>query len=167
MTQGAASYAAVLLSLGITPEAVTETETVFSACPELTEILDSPVVSPEEKTAVIDKLFPAEIQSFLKVVCQNGQINSIPMIVSEYRSLERQQKQCAYAVLEYVTPLTETQLAAMKRFVCARTGKPDAEIQLRQNPELLGGFVLKIGDETVDKSMRRAVKEMRKRMIRR
>lgn len=167
MAQVASSYAAVLLSLDVPPEAIAETADIFAACPQLADALDNPIVSEAEKFAVIAKLFPPAVHRFLKVVCRNGHIDRIAEIFEAYRVLERQQKQRAFAVLEYVTPLTEAQLAAMKKMVCAKTGKAEAELVLRQNPALLGGFVLRIGDETYDRSMRRAMKELHRNMIRR
>ncbi len=167
MTQAVSSYAAVLLTLPVTAEMTEDAETAFSVCPQLGEMLGNPTVLETEKFTVITRLFPEALQSFLKVVCRNGQIDCLPAVFAEYRQLKRQQKQQAFAVLEYVTPLTETQLAAMRKMVCAKTGSESAEIELRHNPALLGGFVLRIGDETYDRSMRRTMKELHKSMIRR
>ena len=103
----------------------------------------------------------------LTLVCQNGQIDSILEIFSEYQALERRQRHCAHAVLEYVTPLTDAQLTAMKKMICAKTGEPEVQLELHQNPELLGGFILHIGDDEYDRSVRSAVRNMRKSLIRR
>ena len=70
-------------------------------------------------------------------------------------------------MLEYVTPLTEAQLAAMKKMICAKTGEPEVQLELKQNPALLGGFVLHIGDDEYDRSMRASIRNMRKSLIRR
>ena len=70
-------------------------------------------------------------------------------------------------MLEYVTPLTDAQLTAMKKMICAKTGKPEVQLELHQNPELLGGFILHIGDDEYDRSVRSAVRNMRKSLIRR
>ena len=88
-------------------------------------------------------------------------------IFSEYHTLQRLQKQCVHAVLEYVTPLTETQLSAMKKMICVKTGKPEVELELQENPDLHGGFVLHIGDEVYDRSLRGIIRNMRKSLIRR
>ena len=131
------------------------------------DALSNPTIPEAEKFAVIDRIFPASLRTFLKVVCQNGQIDSILDIFSEYQALERQQRHCAHAVLEYVTPLTEAQLAAMKKMICAKTGEPEVQLELKQNPALLGGFVLHIGDDEYDRSMRASIRNMRKSLIRR
>lgn len=161
MNGAVTSYANVLLTLAKTSADVTDAQTTFQNCPQLTDALSNPTIPEAEKFAVIDRIFPASLRTFLKVVCQNGQIDSILDIFSEY------QGHCAHAVLEYVTPLTEAQLAAMKKMICAKTGEPEVQLELKQNPALLGGFVLHIGDDEYDRSMRASIRNMRKSLIRR
>ena len=161
------SYATVLLTLPNASDAVADAQQTFQNCPLLTDSLSNPTISEAEKFAVIDRIFPESLRTFLKVVCQNGQIDSILEIFSEYQALERRQRHCAHAVLEYVTPLTDAQLTAMKKMICAKTGEPEVQLELHQNPELLGGFILHIGDDEYDRSVRSAVRNMRKSLIRR
>ena len=168
MTNAAAvSYAAVLLDLDVAPEMVAEAEQTFRTYPQLTDVLSNPTISEAEKFAVIDRLFPQPLQRCLHVVCRNERMDSILEIFSEYHSMERQRRHCAHAVLEYVTPLTDAQLSAMKKMVCAKTGNPEVQLELRRNPALLGGFLLQIGDDTYDRSVRRTIRDLQKSLIRR
>lgn len=168
MTNAAAvSYAAVLLDLDVAPEMVAEAEQTFRTYPQLTDVLSNPTISEAEKFAVIDRLFPQPLQRYLHVVCRNERMDSILEIFSEYHSMERQRRHCAHVVLEYVTPLTDAQLSAMKKMVCAKTGNPEVQLELRRNPALLGGFLLQIGDDTYDRSVRRTIRDLQKSLIRR
>ena len=167
MNGAVTSYANVLLSLCGAPDAVADAQKAFQNCPQLTDALSNPTIPEAEKFAAIDRIFPESLRTFLKVVCQNGQIDSILEIFSEYEVLERRQRNCAQAVLEYVTPLTDAQLSAMKKMICAKTGAAEVQLELKQTPSLLGGFVLHIGDDEYDRSMRSAVRNMRKSLIRR
>ena len=172
MTNAAAvSYAAVLLDLDVAPEMVAEAEQTFRTYPQLTDVLSNPTISEAEKFAVIDRLFPQPLQRYLHVVCRNERMDSILEIFSEYHSMERQRRHCAHAVLEYVTPLTDAQLSAMKKMVCAKTGNPEVQLELycvdNIPPALLGGFLLQIGDDTYDRSVRRTIRDLQKSLIRR
>lgn len=168
MTNAAAvSYAAVLLDLDVAPEMVAEAEQTFRTYPQLTDVLSNPTISEAEKFVVIDRLFPQPLQRYLHVVCRNERMDSILEIFSEYHSMERQRRHCTHAVLEYVTPLTDAQLSAMKKMVCAKTGNPEVQLELRRNPALLGGFLLQIGDDTYDRSVRRTIRDLQKSLIRR
>lgn len=167
MNAAVSSYAAVLLTLDGVGEAVRSAKAAFNACPALSEALSNPTIPEAQKFSVIERVLPQELWNFFKVVCRNGQIDSISDIMTEYETLLRRQNQCVHAVVEYVTPLTDAQVSAMKNMICAKTGKPEVLLEMKQNPALVGGFVLHIGDETYDRSVRSAVQHMRKSMIRR
>lgn len=167
MNHAAASYAAVLLELPVTPEEIAEAAQVFQSYPPLMDVLSNPTIPEVERFAVIQQLFSASLHTYLQVVCRNEKIDDILEIFSEYAALERQRRQCAHAVLEYVTPLTEAQLSAMKQMICAKTGRPEVQLELHQKPELLGGFLLRIGDDTYDRSVRRTIRDLQKSLIRR
>lgn len=161
------SYAAVLLTLPDVTDAVPEAKRAFTACPALADALSNPTIPEAEKFAVIERVFPRPLWSFLKTVCRNQQIGSILDIFDEYEVQLRQCRACAHAVLEYVTPLTQEQVSAMKAMVCTKTGKSEVELDLKQNTALLGGFILHIGDQTYDRSMRSTLKAMRNSLTRR
>ena len=80
----AKQYAHVLYELGISKEAVGETEKLFEEVPVLEETFASPVVPMREKLSSIDKIFPEEIKNFLKVVCRNQRMSEISQILFAY-----------------------------------------------------------------------------------
>ena len=80
----AKQYARVLYELGISKEAVGETEKLFEEVPVLEETFASPVVPMREKLSSIDKIFPEEIKNFLKVVCRNQRMSEISQILFAY-----------------------------------------------------------------------------------
>lgn len=167
MNEAVTSYAAVLLTLPNVSKTVPDAQNAFSQCPVLTDALSNPTIPETEKFAVIERVFPKELWAFLKVVCRNGQIDSILDIFTEYEVQARRQKHCVHAVVEYVTPLTDAQVSAMKQMICAKTGKSEVQLEMKQNPALLGGFILHIGDEMYDRSVRSSIRNMRKSLIRR
>ena len=82
MNGAVTSYATVLLTLPNASDAVADAQQTFQNCPLLTDSLSNPTISEAEKFAVIDRIFPESLRTFLKVVCQNGQIDSILEIFS-------------------------------------------------------------------------------------
>ena len=77
MNGAVTSYANVLLTLAKTSADVADAQTTFQNCPQLTDALSNPTIPEAEKFAVIDRIFPASLRTFLKVVCQNGQIDIV------------------------------------------------------------------------------------------
>ena len=69
MTQAANNYGQVLYELKVPKEMVEEAEVLFREVPQLKEALVSPVVKKSEKNRVIDRVFPAELRNFLKLLC--------------------------------------------------------------------------------------------------
>ena len=167
MNQNITPYASVLYSLSPEPAEVDAVEAMLASCPLVEETLCNPLVTEKEKFSCIEKIFSPSLHTFLKLVCRHEKFGCISEIFSEYREIARQAADVAHAVLEYVTPLTQTQLTAMRKKICEKTGKPAVQLELKKNPALLGGFVLQIGDDTYDRSRRRALIEMRKSLIRR
>lgn len=161
------ALAQVLLSLEVDVKDVLDAKETFAECPALLQTLENPTVSQKEKHAVIEKIFPASLHTFLKVVCQNNSIGEIDDIFTEYIGLEHKSRGCADAVIEYVTPLTEAQLSSMKKFVCAKTGMQEVSLELKQNPALLGGFILQIGDMVYDRSLKTKMAVLQKNLTRR
>lgn len=167
MNDSITAYAAVLFSMHPAEEAVTQTQTLFQENELLCEALSNLTIPEREKFSVLERLFPKQLHSFLKLVCHNERIDQILDIFAEYRALLRQNSGVVYAVLEYVTPLTQPQLTAMEQRICAETGKAKVEWELRQNLALLGGFVLQIEGHTYDRSSRSALQNLRKSLVRR
>lgn len=141
--------------------------------PRLTEKLQDDRVSAEEKKRIAQKLFPECLQGYLLYLAQEKQLNTFPDIAAAYTYAELQDAYAqqskgkgdvAYAEVEYVTPLTDEQIAKMKGKVRKETGKKRVELELRQNKDLIGGFILHIDDQIYDYSTRKTLQDMRQQM---
>lgn len=161
------AYGQALLENGISARDVSEAAEAFAACPELLDALANPVISDGEKDRVIEKILPASMHSFFKVVHRNGRAMDIPEIFRSYRSLNRKAVHCIKAAVEYVTPLTEEQQQRLISLVQKKTGYQKVELELIHKPELLGGFVLRTGDFRYDRSTKKAMSELKEKLIRR
>ena len=90
MTQAANNYGQVLYELKVPKEIVEEAEVLFREVPQLKEALVSPVVKKSEKNRVIDRVFPAELRNFLKVLCGHqdmGEVEDVFEAVCEQRCI--------------------------------------------------------------------------------
>ena len=66
MTETSINYAKALYELSVPEEAVSETEKIFRSTPQLKGALENPLVSLKEKEHVIDRVFPQEMEDFLR-----------------------------------------------------------------------------------------------------
>lgn len=161
------AYGKALLENGVPAEDVNEAAELFDVCPVLSDILGNPVIAADEKDRVIEKLMPASMHSFFKVVHRNGRAMDIPEIFRSYRSLNRKAVRCIKATVEYVTPLTDEQQQRLIKLVQKKTGYEKVELSLVYKPELLGGFVLRTGDFRYDRSVRKTMADLKEKLIRR
>lgn len=167
MNQITESYAGALLALDCPSQDIEQAAACFAACPDLGTALSSPIVAMEEKDRVIERVLPASLHGFFKVLCRNGRVSETEEIFRDYRSQKRKQIHRIKATVEYVTPLTEEQKDRLTDFVRKKTGYQDVELNLVHRPELIGGFILRAGDFRYDRSTLHTMHALRKQLVRR
>ena len=134
---------------------------VLETCPDVAETLDNPLVTSDEKEAVINKLFPLSMGKFFHSAVKEKAVDHIPEILEDYIDILIEKQGSIKAVVRYVTPLTEVQQADLKKFIMERFIKEDVDIEYRQDPDLIGGFILNAGDVEYDRSYRTSLRAMR------
>ncbi len=83
-------YAKVLSELGISKETVREAGSIFETSQELKAALVNPVITKETKHNIIDKVFPEEMRTFLKVACDHAKLLIADQIFAAYEDLQNQ-----------------------------------------------------------------------------
>lgn len=164
LSEAARRYARVLYELEIPADAVKESERIFSETPELGEVLCSPIVSPEKKFGLIERIFPAEIRNFLKTACRHHRLDIAADIFCAYEEYCREQEHIVSAVLSCTEPPSEEQLEKMEAFLCGRYGAVKAKIQVCRDESLLGGFVLRVGNDEYDWSIKGRLDRLKQKL---
>lgn len=150
-----------LIRLDVPQEDVDSTRNILSTCPDVADTLSNPLVTPDEKRNIIKKLFPEILNRFLINVVRDGAIDSLTEIFDEYSDILLEKQNSIRAVVRYVTPLTETQQADLRKFIMEKFVKEDVAIEYRHDPDIIGGFILNAGDVEYDKSYRTSLKKMK------
>ena len=171
MTETARTYAIVLYELGIPEDMVREAVKLLKENPELPEVLNSPVVPLKSKHAVIEKVFrepefSALMVRFLKKACDAGCIGQTEEIAAARDAYARKAAGVMDAELHYVTMPGAAQITGMKQFLCRKYKKKDVNIRLVNQPDLVGGFVLKAGDTEYDYSLKGQLSKLRQAVVR-
>jgi len=167
MIQTAIDYAQMLLNLSVSKEVVKQTEDIFSALPQIQIDFSNPVISVEKKHTVIEKVFPKEIRDFLKLLCDNENFNLLDEILAAYKDLGEENKDILSVVIQYVTLPDDAQLTKIKDFLTKKFNKNinQMDIELKEEPELMGGFVIRAGNQEYDWSMRGRLEQMKQNII--
>lgn len=150
-----------LARLNIPREDIETAKGVFSACPDAKDTLANPLVTLEEKRAVIKRIFPKSLERSLVSAAKSGLICDLDEIFEAYQDILIEKQESIRAVVRYVTPLTEAQQSDLRRFIMEKFIKNDVEIEYKHDPDIIGGFILNAGDVEYDRSFRTSLRNMR------
>lgn len=127
-----------------------------NASEELKKFIEHLLVSPEEKKAIINKIFSGEISeltaNFLNVVTEKYRAAYIPVIYDEFVSYANEARNMVDAEVKAPVALTEADLENLKNKLAAATGK-SVRVQSKVDPSLIGGVMVRIGDKVIDGSL--------------
>ncbi len=125
---------------------------------DLTRLVRSPVFTAEAQSkalaAVIDKAGIGGLAAqFLKVVTSNRRLFAIRDIIKAYRALVARHKGEVTAHVTVAEPLSDAHRDEIRNTLNAVTGK-DVRVDMKVDPSIIGGLVVKIGSRMVDSSLR-------------
>lgn len=131
---------------------------------ELTLLLKSPVVKAHKKIAVFKSLFEKNITKltlqFLSLLAKNGREDTIPQVAESFLVIYNDYRGITEAWLTTAGDLEKDAKTAILAMLKKLSGK---EVQLNEyvNADLLGGFVVKLGDYQYDASTKTLIKRLK------
>lgn len=164
LPQAAVGYAHALYELSIPKEAIQKTREIFAEVPQLYDVFVNPTIREAQKMKVIDRVFPEEIKNFLKVACRYQRIDLLYDIFTAYDRYCDEQDQILNAVLICVEPPSEVQLKEMQAFLCKKYNVRRANIEIRENSGLLGGFILHAKSDEYDWSLKGRLERLEQKL---
>ncbi len=150
-----------LIRLNITREDIETSKGMFSACPDVKDTLGNPLVTLDEKRAVIKRIFPKALERPLANAAKSGLIEELDEIFEAYQDVLLEKQGSIKAVVRYVTPLTESQQAELRKFIMEKFTRDEVDIEYKHDPDIIGGFILNAGDVEFDRSYRTSLRAIR------
>lgn len=92
-------------------------------------------------------------RNFLGVLAQNRRLGQLGATIAAFEALAAAHRGEATATVTSAHPLDEAQLAALKQQLRSTMGR-DVALDLRVDPAILGGLIVKIGSRMIDGSIR-------------
>lgn len=132
---------------------------------DLARLLRSPVLSAGEQTralsSVLDKTgIDGIAANFLKLVAAKRRLFAARDMVKAYRALVAKHKGEVTAEVTLAQEPSEAHLAAIKDVLTAMTRK-DVHMDVKIDPAIIGGLVVKLGSRMVDTSLRTKLNAIR------
>ncbi len=133
-------------------------DALITESPDLERLVRSPVFSAEEQSkalaAILKKAGISGIAAkFLNVIASNRRLFAVRDMIKNFRKLLAQHKGEVTAEVTAAEKLSDTQLGALKGALKSVTGK-DVDLNVRVDPAIIGGLVVKLGSRMVDSSLR-------------
>lgn len=170
----ASRYAKSLLDLA---NEKAQTETVYadmlqlkSICAESKDFkvfLNSPVISSEKKIETIKALFNGKLSAltvnFLETTVAKRRESYVPQIVTSFIEQYKINKNILSAIVTTANGLDAATKQQVLDLVKTQL-KTEVELVEKTNADLIGGFVLTIGDKQIDKSVARQLSNLKKQL---
>jgi F-type H+-transporting ATPase subunit delta len=133
-------------------------EGLLNESADLTRLVRSPVFAADAQSralsAVLAKAGIAGISAnFLKVLTANRRLFAVTDVIRAYRALVARFKGEATADVTVAEALSDKNLDALKVALKSVTGK-DVALNVKVDPAIIGGLVVKLGSRMVDGSLR-------------
>jgi F-type H+-transporting ATPase subunit delta len=125
---------------------------------DLKRLVRSPVFSADAQmkalSAVLEKAEITGVSAkFLKVLTANRRLFAVTDVIRAFRALVAKFKGEATADVTVAEALSDANLDALKAALKSVTGK-DVTLNVKVDPSIIGGLVVKLGSRMVDSSLR-------------
>ncbi|MGY3486340.1 F-type H+-transporting ATPase subunit delta [Bradyrhizobium sp. USDA 4011] len=143
-------------------------EAMLNDSADLKRLVRSPVFAADAQlkalTAVLDKAGIAGTSAkFLKVLTANRRLFVVADVIRAYRALVAKFKGEATAEVTVAELLSDKNLDGLKAALKSVTGK-DVALNVKVDPSIIGGLVVKLGSRMVDSSLRTKLNSIKNAM---
>jgi F-type H+-transporting ATPase subunit delta len=107
---------------------------------------------------------PDAAKNFLRTVIENGRISVLPEIAAQFRVLKNAQSGSSDATVYSAFPLDDSALADLAATLEKRFGRK-LNLKVEQEPALIGGVRVVVGDEVLDTSVKARLEQMKVALI--
>jgi F-type H+-transporting ATPase subunit delta len=120
-------------------------------------LLRSPIITPDKKLAILSAVIKDKIgtttNAFLQLLVNKKREEHLPEIVTSFISQYKKQKNIHVIKLTTAMPASDELKKQIVEKVKAQTKFQHIELEEEVQPDIIGGFVLEVGDTLVDASI--------------
>ena len=161
----ASRYVKSLLGLAVEQgavEAVHQDMILFSKiCSEnrnFVVMLRSPVVRHEKKRAILEKIFSGRVNALtmaiIDILTRKNREPLLPAIANEFHNAYNEYKGIGKANITTTLPMEKDLRDSIEAIVTKLSNKKQVELDEKVDKDLIGGFILNVGDRQIDASIK-------------
>ncbi len=138
-------------------------ETTIQGSNDLKVLLNSPIIKLSDKVNALEAVFGKQINNYslglIKLLATNKRLNILEVVASDYQIIFDHLKSIEIAKVITAVPITP----AVEKQVIAKvkelTGSKTV-LTNEVNPDIIGGFILRVGDLQYDASLAKNLREL-------
>jgi F-type H+-transporting ATPase subunit delta len=143
-------------------------ETLCQTEPLFNDLLNSPVMKTNAKKQLFGQILSGSVQpvtlQLLYTLAANKREACLPQVYQKFLELYRQKMGIKKARVITAIPLNPT-LQAKLADTIAHNFKSKVELTTELKPEILGGFVIQVGDQQIDASLTNKLNRLKQTFI--
>jgi F-type H+-transporting ATPase subunit delta len=131
---------------------------------QLLQFAGNPKVGNQQVFDVISDVVRVQLppagQNFLRTVIENGRLAALPEIAHQFREMKNAQSGSSDAVVYSAFPIPAEQLGSVAQVLEKRFGRK-LNLTVQEDPSLIGGIRVVVGDEVLDTSVKARLEQMK------
>jgi len=175
-TAVAKRYARAIFELGIEGnqlESLTKQVTAFAnsyaASDELATLLENPIVSGEQREAVLKEVaerlgIHGLALNAIRLLAQRRRLPALPEMARQLARLADEQTGVVRATVTSAVPLSADYVANLEQALAGMT-KRRVVVEQKHDPSLVAGLVTQIGDNTIDGSIKGRLADLERQLL--
>ena len=152
-----------------------QTATVFSEMKDVVKIMKvsadlnkffmTPYIDSKKKIEVANEIFKGlsvSSQNLIRLVIKNGRESQLKNIAQEFINKVEDLSGVQRVTLTTATPLSKENLDQILRYTNLVNADSNFDLKVNVKPEILGGYILRVGDQQVDASVKTKLNQVKK-----
>ena len=134
--------------------------------PAIRHYFDDPNVAREEKIETLPRFFPdvePHVLNLLRILTSKHRMHLVPQVTTEFERLLRESRGVAEATVTVARPIGDDE----RRQIAQQLGRAlnkQVEVRTQVDPDIIGGIVVRIGDQLIDGSVAGRLERLRQQL---
>jgi F-type H+-transporting ATPase subunit delta len=124
---------------------------------DFVNMLRSPIINPDTKKKILEAITKGRVSeltaAFNTLLVNKGRESNLPEIISAFISQYKVYRKIQIVKLTTAAPISDSMKEEIVAQVKKTAGFENIELEEKIDPELIGGFVLQVGDQLLDASI--------------
>jgi len=128
-------------------------------------MLNNPVIKHYKKRAILEQIFKGRVNdltlAIFDIITRKNREPLLPSIAREFHNAYNVHKNIGKASVTTATPLDAKLKAEIEAIAVKLSDKGQVELTQKVDKDLIGGFILNVGDKQIDASIKNKLKSLK------